>query len=78
MNFETKYLIRWGIPGWYLLGWVGFLIYQNDPWQIRSFLATNNNILALITIFTTLFVIFGVLLGYLLHQYYFFYVLDIK
>ncbi len=32
MSFETKYLIRWGIPGWMLIFWIGayFVLTETD------------------------------------------------
>lgn len=65
MNFETKYLIRWGIPGWimvmvllpyYIVAYYDFL---ND-----TLLSSITDILALGAVLTVL----GVPLGYLLNQ----------
>jgi O-antigen/teichoic acid export membrane protein len=63
VNFETKYLIRWGIPGWILMMVLGpflFVIYQANIAKIAdtiSFLAIG----AYLTVI-------GVPLGYMLNQ----------
>ncbi|WP_456151135.1 BA5345 family protein [Bacillus halotolerans] len=30
MSFETKYLIRWGIPGWMFLFWIVLNLFIQD------------------------------------------------
>ncbi|MEW4325876.1 hypothetical protein Q0N12_04280 [Rossellomorea marisflavi] len=63
MNFDTKYLIRWGIPGWILIMILGPFIYFNYETEIIT-LSKNINVLALGAFLT----IIGVPLGYLLNQ----------
>jgi O-antigen/teichoic acid export membrane protein len=63
MNFDTKYLVRWGIPGWILIMILGpfiFFHYQEDVLEIVKTI----NPLALGAFLTIL----GVPLGYLLNQ----------
>ena len=67
MKFETKYLIRWGIPGWvFLLGLTtlygvhnkNFIaIFTTDPIKLLSFVVAVASI--------------GVPVGYIFHQLYF-------
>ncbi|MBR0601175.1 hypothetical protein HF695_02550 [Bacillus safensis] len=69
MNFEAKYLIRWGIPGWMLIFWiVTFLVstYYNEILSKFNFLDLGK----LVGVFISLGV-FGVALGYIIHQLYF-------
>lgn len=64
MNFETKYLIRWGIPGWIMV-MVLFpyfiVIYFNF---LSKHVSTASDLLAIGAVLTVL----GVPLGYLLNQ----------
>lgn len=63
MNFDTKHLVRWGIPGWILIMILGpfiFFQFQNEIGEIIK----ANNALALGAFLT----IIGVPLGYLLNQ----------
>ncbi|MEC3614251.1 BA5345 family protein [Bacillus stercoris] len=60
MNFETKYLIRWGIPGWVflLMSLWPFVIFSkgvpvNDPVKSVSFIFS------------------AAVIGYLIYQIYF-------
>ncbi|MDQ1144027.1 hypothetical protein QE429_000854 [Bacillus sp. SORGH_AS 510] len=68
MKFDTKYLIRWGIPGWVFLLSIIFLyvvyhadkflkVFSSDPIKLLSF------VLAVASI--------GVPVGYIFHQLYF-------
>ncbi|OQR54806.1 hypothetical protein [Bacillus sp. CDB3] len=68
MSFETKYLIRWGIPGWVLIFWI---LYQVvflkgiDFWKFDA-MQMNKGFAFLISLAAI-----GVPLGYILHQIYF-------
>ncbi|MDA1478289.1 BA5345 family protein [Bacillus changyiensis] len=69
MNFETKYLIRWGIPGWMFIFWIAvyFVLTKFD------FISTHikfSEIGTLIGLFISLSA-FGVVLGYIIHHLYF-------
>jgi lysylphosphatidylglycerol synthetase-like protein (DUF2156 family) len=63
MNFDTKYLVRWGIPGWILIMILGPFIFIHFNTELKG-LAGNMSIVALGAILT----IIGVPLGYLLNQ----------
>lgn len=63
MNFDTKYLIRWGIPGWILIMILGPFIYFQFPIEINKIIKESNT-LALGAFLTVI----GVPLGYLLNQ----------
>lgn len=63
MNFETKHLVRWGIPGWTLIMILGPYLLQSFHSQINS-MASTLNLLALGAFLTVI----GVPLGYLLNQ----------
>ncbi|KAA0563658.1 hypothetical protein F0342_12695 [Bacillus sp. CH30_1T] len=63
MNFDTKYLVRWGIPGWILIMILGpftFFQFREDVLEILKAV----NALALGAFLTVL----GVPLGYMLNQ----------
>ncbi|MET1163603.1 hypothetical protein ABWV16_00485 [Bacillus velezensis] len=66
MNFETKYLIRWGIPGWVFL--------LMSLWPIAIFskdVPVNDPVKSISIIFST--AVIGVVIGYLVYQIYFAY-----
>ncbi|MGG0666746.1 hypothetical protein ABE042_21960 [Viridibacillus arvi] len=67
MNFDTKFLIRWGIPGWVFIIFIGSMIlfenYSNIS-QITNGIGTALGLLVSLGFF-------GVTLGYLMHQVYF-------
>lgn len=63
MNFDTKHLVRWGIPGWILIIAIGPFIFFNYQNEIVSIIDTVH--LLAIGAFLT---IIGVPLGYLLNQ----------
>ncbi|WP_427125146.1 hypothetical protein ACQCPP_31655 (plasmid) [Priestia megaterium] len=68
MNFESKYLIRWGIPGWVLIFWVVyyyFVLRGIDPMGIN--VKDGTKVITTVISLTVL----GVPIGYLLHQLYF-------
>jgi hypothetical protein len=64
MNFETKYLIRWGIPGWIMV-MVLFPYFVATYFDFLSeHVSTSSDLLAVGAILSVL----GVPLGYLLNQ----------
>ncbi|MES9771751.1 hypothetical protein ABWK50_12160 [Priestia megaterium] len=67
LNFETKYLIRWGIPGWVFIvfSYISILIYERENAFIKDFTVTQ-----LLGILISLGFV-GVVIGYLMHQIYF-------
>ncbi|HWL22397.1 MAG TPA: hypothetical protein VNR38_01360 [Ureibacillus sp.] len=67
MSFETKYLIRWGIPGWVFIifTYVTHLSYKGNP-----FLGNQFTVPQLLGILISLGFV-GIVLGYLMHQIYF-------
>ncbi|MCM2532184.1 hypothetical protein NDK43_06950 [Neobacillus pocheonensis] len=68
MKFETKYLIRWGIPGWVLIFWVFYGILF-----VKGINPLENNLAEISKGFTLLISLaaIGVPIGYILHQFYF-------
>ena len=63
MNFETKYLIRWGIPGWlFLLALGPYVIWEYGEYLTDTF--SNKNLIVLGTFVT----LAGVPLGYFFNQ----------
>lgn len=69
MNFETKYLIRWGIPGWTLLILIATM-YARFNWDQMLKGIENIDILSLVGFLLSAGFI-GVPIGYLCHQLYF-------
>jgi hypothetical protein len=68
MKFETKYLIRWGIPGWVFIFWLFYAyIFLKDinVLDVKSIELTKG--LALLISLAAL----GVPIGYIFHQIYF-------
>jgi hypothetical protein len=67
MNFDTKYLIRWGIPGWVFILFVGtpIIYYEFDEFTKLKLKLTDTLGLLVSLGF------FGVTIGYLMHQIYF-------
>lgn len=63
MNFDTKHLVRWGIPGWILIMILGPFIYFQFQVDIEKMIKESNT-LALGAFLTVI----GVPLGYLLNQ----------
>ncbi|MEK4566053.1 hypothetical protein MKX54_15405 [Alkalihalobacillus sp. FSL R5-0424] len=66
MSFETKYLIRWGIPGWTFITLLSLLMILNDV-SFSVDIESTTNLLSITGVLTVL----GVPLGYLFHQIYF-------
>jgi hypothetical protein len=62
MNFETKYLIRWGIPGWIFIFWLFFYFIFTKSNDVEVM----KNLPLLVSL-----VVLGVPLGYLIYQIYF-------
>jgi len=69
MNFETKYLIRWGIPGWMLIFWITTFFVLTEFENIFSHF-NFSDFGKLVGVFISLGV-FGIVLGYIVHQLYF-------
>jgi hypothetical protein len=68
MKFESKYLIRWGIPGWVFIFLVGLPLINI---HYDSLISKNFSMPQILGLFASL-ALFGVPLGYLMHQFYFF------
>ncbi|WP_045522740.1 hypothetical protein [Neobacillus niacini] len=69
MNFETKYLIRWGIPGWVFTTWILIAAFSViDP--LTDMLINEMNFIKIFGLLVTSLSI-GVPVGYLFHQLYF-------
>jgi hypothetical protein len=70
MNIETKYIIRWGIPGWVLIAFIliPFVLTENGREKLLGLGAINTA--ELLAVFLSAGFI-GVPIGYLLHQLYF-------
>ncbi|MFB3901765.1 hypothetical protein [Bacillus amyloliquefaciens] len=64
MNFETKHLIRWGIPGWTFLGALTIYFYIKESVLNSAF--SISKIPAFM--FTAIFVGVGIIIGHLIHQ----------
>ncbi|KKI90131.1 hypothetical protein WQ54_23820 [Bacillus sp. SA1-12] len=66
MNFDSKYLIRWGIPGWTYLAvlLIYFFLYDFD--QMKTFIFSKD--VPIIVASLSLFIGAGVILGHLIHQ----------
>jgi hypothetical protein len=69
MKFETKYLIRWGIPGWVFLFWIFIPIAFEYPGVAKGLLQKASTTKLLSSILAS--AVIGVIIGYLLHQSYF-------
>jgi hypothetical protein len=70
MKFDSKHLIRWGIPGWiFILYLFAALISVNPQKSLWVSFADFSTVLGLLVTLTAI----GVPIGYILHQIYFFY-----
>lgn len=69
MKFETKHLIRWGIPGWVFAMWF-FIVAIVTIEPLTAILIQGTNFIKIFGILITLLSI-GVPIGYLFHQLYF-------
>lgn len=67
MNFDTKYLIRWGIPGWVFIIFVGGVFVCLKYSHLQDLTLNISSIFGLLVSLG----FFGVTLGYLMHQVYF-------
>lgn len=68
MKFETKHLIRWGIPGWIFIFWLFYeFLFLKSINPLDSKLVDISKGFTLLISLTAL----GVPIGYLLHQMYF-------
>jgi hypothetical protein len=67
MNFETKYLIRWGIPGWVF---IIFSYFTYLSYEKKNLLGYEFTVTQLLGIMISLGFV-GIVLGYLMHQIYF-------
>lgn len=68
MSFESKYLIRWGIPGWVFIFWVAIsLLFVNGFNPLNANLP---NLTESLTLLISLAAV-GVPIGYVFHQLYF-------
>lgn len=65
MNFETKHIIRWGIPGWVFLLSAILYFYLDNPVSLNSLLGKDGFILVGIG---AILAGLGVPIGYLIHQ----------
>ncbi|WP_309087288.1 hypothetical protein [Domibacillus sp.] len=65
MNFDTKHLIRWGIPGWVYLITIIFYVFTDNPNYISDLKGKEGlSLIGLGAILAGL----GVPVGYLIHQ----------
>lgn len=69
MNIDTKYIIRWGIPGWVFILF-GYTSYISVDTGNKSIFTSNFTVPQLLGILVSLGFV-GVVLGYLMHQVYF-------
>ncbi|BAD63864.1 phage-related protein [Shouchella clausii KSM-K16] len=69
MNFESKYLIRWGIPGWTFITLGTIITIINFPDFVEDNFESSSQLLSI----TGVLLIAGVPVGYLFHQLYFFF-----
>ncbi len=69
MNFESKHLVRWGIPGWIFISWLAlyFVLADYDYFTKRMNI---NDLGKLVAVFVSLGIL-GVVIGYIIHQLYF-------
>jgi len=70
MNFETKYLIRWGIPGWVFVLNISLYFLFSGSAEVQDFFLKTNNATEIIAIAASL-TILGVPIGYIFHHIYF-------
>ncbi|MDR4196397.1 hypothetical protein [Bacillus cereus] len=66
MNFDTKYLIRWGIPGWVFLFWITLSWFLMHPDLFDKLLVNDKNLQSIILLLASVGI--GVTIGYLCHQ----------
>ncbi|WKA59956.1 hypothetical protein QWY16_07575 [Planococcus shenhongbingii] len=65
MSFESKYLIRWGIPGWVFIFWVFIgMVFINGYNPLKLNVTDTTEALTLIISFAAI----GIPVGYIFHQ----------
>ncbi|PAF22764.1 hypothetical protein CHH49_04040 [Terribacillus saccharophilus] len=67
MNFDSKYLIRWGLPGWVCILYFIYYLFMIDKLNLSDM---SKNASSLIGSFIVVFPL-GVIVGYLVYQMYF-------
>ncbi len=67
MNFEPKYLIRWGLLGWTYLAIIMAYFILRDYEAVRSYFFNKDASIMVSSI--TLFIVSGIIIGNLLHQF---------
>ncbi|WHY08280.1 hypothetical protein QNK06_15200 [Bacillus subtilis] len=65
VNFESKYLVRWGLPGWVFMIFITLLYLINKPEYIPQILKYKG--FSLVG-FTALAAALGIILGHIIHQ----------
>lgn len=65
LNFESKYLVRWGLPGWVFMIFMTLLFVINEPSYIIQVLKYKG--FSLVG-FTALAAALGIILGHIIHQ----------
>lgn len=65
LNFESKYLVRWGLPGWVFMIFITLLYLINEPGYIPQILKYKG--FSLVG-FTALAAALGIILGHIIHQ----------
>ncbi|UKS64697.1 hypothetical protein [Rossellomorea marisflavi] len=64
MNFDTKYLVRWGIPGWVLMILLVPYLCIFTEFSIDGIQKGSNNLVAIVAFLTLI----GVPIGYMMNQ----------
>ncbi|HAM79798.1 hypothetical protein [Ornithinibacillus bavariensis] len=67
MNFDSRYLIRWGMPGWLFLLWVYTKFIIDGRIKLTDIDLQLTNILSNVLIFTVI----GLIVGFIIYQIYF-------
>lgn len=67
MNFDTKYLIRWGLPGWIFILYTAAYFIEKD--SINIWAITKDSGQATVSILAAIPI--GIVVGYLIYQLYF-------
>ncbi|WP_078410271.1 BA5345 family protein [Priestia abyssalis] len=69
MKFETKHLIRWGIPGWVFIFLSVLPFIFQYPTEAQKVIGEMNSIKLISSLITSTAI--GIVIGYLFHQVYF-------
>lgn len=73
MNFDTKYLIRWGLPGWYALLWLAYLLVRVNKEKVFKIINEEGSLnFAFIAAVVAIITLAGIVLGYVFHQIFFY------